>query len=341
MIRINLSPKIIEKIKKKHRFDFFENIKTKTKPFENIKSHLTELRNDGYINFTNLFISPIRGDISNKEIKILICIDSKKTFENFVQKAEKAIALDSDKTKKSIDKIKQEILGSADKGFLKFYNNFSQRDWAIEFLELLNCNVCPYCNRIYTFTVNNNHKCKPEFDHYFPKKEYPYLSVSIFNLIPSCSYCNKGKSNNCVDSGFKHRLIYPFEESFQDENLQIKFSIESDTINYLYGDFSDVKIKIKSKSDKNLDLIKNYNSYFKVDSLYSLHTDYVEEILNNAIIYGNTMTRELLDQYSDMFSTKEDIFRMIFGNYVEPKDFLKRPLSKLTHDLLEELGVYK
>jgi len=136
-------------------------------------------------------------------------------------------------------------------------------------------------------------------------------------------------------------LIYPYEESFEDENLQIKFSIESDTISYLYGDFSDVKIKIKSKFDKNEDLIEDYNSEFKISSLYSQHKDYVEEILNNAIIYGDTMTRELLEQYSDMFSTQEEIFRMVFGNYVDPKDFSKRPLSKLTHDLLEELGIYK
>lgn len=339
MIKINLSPKIVEKIKQKHRLDFFENTKTKT--FEDIKMHLSELRNNGYINFTNLFINPILGDVYEEKVATLLCMDNKKMFETFVQATEIAIDLDSQSTGKTIDKIKKEILGDTKKGFLKFYTNFSNRTWAFEFLELLKCNVCPYCNRIYTFTVNNKHKCKPEFDHFFPKKEYPYLSISIFNLIPSCSFCNKGKSNNCLDADFKHKLIYPYEESFEDEDLQIKFSFESDTINYLYGDFSDVQIKIQSKFEQTEKLIEDYNLNFKINSLYSLHTDYVEEILNKAIIYGDSMIRELLEQYSYMFSTQVEILRMVFGNYVEPKDFSKRPLSKLTHDLLEELGIYK
>ncbi len=337
MIKINLSYNTDEKIKQGHKRDLFE----KTNSIEDIKMHLTNLRNDGYKNFTNLFINTSWDVIDEKKIEKLLLLDSKKKFKEFIKDAEKAINLDTLFTERNREKIKQDILGDNKNGFLKFYKNFSTRKWAFEFLQLLNCNVCPYCNRIYTFTVNSKNKCKPEFDHFFPKDEFPYLSISIFNLIPSCSFCNKGKSNASVDNEFNHKLIYPYEEGFEDENLQIKFSFESDNINYLYGDFSDFKIKIKSKFIENENLMEEYNKNFKIDSLYSLHTDYVEEMLNKAIIYGGSMTKELLEQYSEMFSTQEEILKLVFGNYVEPKDFLKRPLSKLTHDLLEELGIYK
>jgi len=80
MIKINLSSKIVEIIKQKHRLDFFKNTRT----FEDIKMHLIELRNAGYENFTNLFINQICGDVSREKIATLLCIDSKKMFENFV-----------------------------------------------------------------------------------------------------------------------------------------------------------------------------------------------------------------------------------------------------------------
>lgn len=278
MVKISLSQHLIDIIKEKHISDF-EN----TSSFSEIMKHLNELKNHGYENFSNLYTNAFTGEISKEKVSELLCINKKSTLENYVQKAEKAIILDSEMTGTSIEIIKKEILGDTKFGFFKFYKNFSSRKWASEFLKLLNCNVCPYCNRIYTFTVNEDTRCKPEFDHFFPKSIYPYLSVSIFNLIPSCSYCNKGKSNTCVGDDFKHRFIYPYEECFEDENLQIKFSLESDTLNYLYGDFSDVKINIKSKRNKNDLLLKDYNTCFKIKNLYSQHIDYVEEIIKKVI----------------------------------------------------------
>lgn len=40
-----------------------------------------------------------------------------------------------------------------------------------------------------------------------------------------------------------------------------------------------------------------------------------------------------------MFEDKDDIFRYLFGNYYQQGDLLKRPLSKLTRDLLMELDL--
>lgn len=41
--------------------------------------------------------------------------------------------------------------------------------------------VCPYCDG------SND---SPELDHYYPKRHYPFLACSPWNLIPSCSVCN-------------------------------------------------------------------------------------------------------------------------------------------------------
>lgn len=59
----------------------------------------------------------------------------------------------------------------------------------------LHVGVCPFCNRIYTSTVYRG-TVRASFDHFFPKSVYPYLAISLFNLIPICDVCNKNKSDS-------------------------------------------------------------------------------------------------------------------------------------------------
>lgn len=74
--------------------------------------------------------------------------------------------------------------------------------------EQLDVRICPFCNRIYTTTLSDG-GIRPAFDHFYPKSVYPYLAVSLFNLIPICDICNKSKSNKIVP------LIYPYDEAFE------------------------------------------------------------------------------------------------------------------------------
>lgn len=62
-------------------------------------------------------------------------------------------------------------------------------------LQQLHVDVCPFCNRIYTSTVFRG-SVRASFDHFYPQSVYPYLAVSLFNLIPICDVCNKNKSDN-------------------------------------------------------------------------------------------------------------------------------------------------
>src|ERR1700694_241223 len=57
----------------------------------------------------------------------------------------------------------------------------------------LNVKTCPYCNRNYTVTVadGKSRVTRPDFDHFFPHKQFPLLALSFYNLIPSCLVCNR------------------------------------------------------------------------------------------------------------------------------------------------------
>ena len=88
----------------------------------------------------------------------------------------------------------------------------------------LKAETCPFCNRMYTKTLmmsKNNARIRPELDHFYPKSKYPYLAVSLFNLIPICSYCNKQKSDYAEmytrSRKYRYSIIYPYDEAFNDE----------------------------------------------------------------------------------------------------------------------------
>ncbi len=60
-----------------------------------------------------------------------------------------------------------------------------------------NHNTCVYCNRQYSFNIernggknDNDRIARPALDHWFPKSLFPLMSLSYYNLIPSCTICN-------------------------------------------------------------------------------------------------------------------------------------------------------
>lgn len=185
----------------------------------------------------------------------------------------------------------------------------------------LNVKTCPYCNRQYTFTINADKSIRPQFDHYYPFSEYPYLRLSFFNLIPCCSICNHTKRNKELD-------IHPYEKSFGDD---CKFEIV-DVVNSLLSSGSfDSKIGLTfSSSNKNI-------SELGLKELYDQHSDYVSEIVYKAKAYNEGYYNSIKETFSGFELTPAEMNLLIFGNYIEVAKHENRPLSKLTKDILDQL----
>lgn len=47
----------------------------------------------------------------------------------------------------------------------------------------------------------------------------------------------------------------------------------------------------------------------------------------------------MYNNYTNLFQNREEVVQMIMGNYLSASDLDKRPLSKLTKDICEELGL--
>lgn len=324
MIKINIDDKK-EIIKEKHKNDF-------GKDYHKITSELKKL--NMYKNFYSYFIDKNSGGTSfdNKVIEHLLCVDSKSELLKIINNIESLINKDANNEPNEVNKIKKEIK----KVFEGLFKNFSNRKWAYDFLQIIDCKVCPYCNRMYTYTVSKSKKnggTRPELDHYYSKDKYPYLAISIFNLIPSCSICNKGKS----DTGSDY-ICYPYEESFDDREDKISFTTDFVKIEAIFSNSEKMVVKLndENKRDKK-EWIDKYNSCFKIDKLYEQHDDYARELIQKAIIFDDNFIESIYNIAPQIFNySYKELRQAIFSNYLEPDEMSKRPLSKMTQDILAE-----
>ena len=225
-----------------------------------------------------------------------------------------------------------------------FYYGSYHKWRAYELAHKISINVCPYCNRNYTLVIGSdaNKGTRFEFDHFFDKARYPYLALSFYNLVPSCHVCNsnlKGsKKFNLEDN------IHPYIEGFSDN---VVFSLTPRNINFINGKSSAYRINFRKHplnqfNNKKVGAAFNNIKTFKLAQLYNIHKDYVNEIIQKSVIYNDDYIKDLFSKYSGtLFSSEDDVRRMVLGNYIQESDFSKRPLSKLTRDIAMELKIFK
>jgi|GEM_PF-6669512 len=206
--------------------------------------------------------------------------------------------------------------------------------------------VCPYCNRNFITHIVDDDGEKiigPNFDHFFHQAENPLLTISFFNLIPSCSLCN---------SNLKNQRKFEFENNlhpyFHEMGQHATFDFDLDTIDI--SDVSDITFKPKIKinvlagSDEHYRLLKSGRhvdsgsiDVFRLREVYASHYDIVKEIHTkfdeNSPHYVKSITASL----SALGATEAEFYRFHFGNYFHQHDFHKRPLAKLTKDIYDKM----
>lgn len=213
------------------------------------------------------------------------------------------------------------------------YSNFkSNRSYNIYHLaKNLNVNVCVYCNRNYTNTVKN--KIRPEFDHYFPKSIYPILQISFYNLIPSCNYCNSYIKRD-EDLNIEE-YVHPYIEGFDEHGI---FDFECHDYESMIGISNNLtlSLSIDNESEKSIRIRNSSNKFDLVNIYQNSHLDYLAEIIKFNYINDGDYIKSIFNSLSENY-TKEEIYRLVYRNYYERELFDKRPLSKITYDIINKL----
>ena len=197
---------------------------------------------------------------------------------------------------------------------------YKQRFPRKEFVEELQVTVCPYCNRNFVNSTYKRTMC--DLDHFYDKETYPILAVSFHNLVPVCHACNHAKASNAISYS-------PHNTKFNTDDL-LSFDFYIGGIDY-WVDNKQIGIEI----DCSRELESNVQE-LKLREVYQIHSDIVQECIKKAIMFNPDYMTDLFNTYNGLFESEEELYRIVFGNYMEESSYGKRPLSKLTKDILSK-----
>ncbi|MCL2443915.1 MAG: HNH endonuclease [Treponema sp.] len=176
-------------------------------------------------------------------------------------------------------------------------------------IESLELTVCPYCNRNF---INSS----PDLDHFFPISKHPLFSLSLYNLIPACTVCNRKKSNKAIS-------VSPYDITKKTDSI-IKFTLDPKNMTY----FSLI-IKILDKQ------MQSNADTFKLQNSYEIHSDIIKELYFKTLKYPKNYIKSLEKLAKFPISINMTPEEFYYGNYFKESDYYKRPLSKMTKDIID------
>lgn len=233
--------------------------------------------------------------------------------------------------------------------------------------ERLNVNTCPYCNRspintVFDNSANQKGLIRPTLDHFYPKAKYPFLALSFYNLIPSCYFCNsslkggekdedkdkdkdnEGKNKKVIINITPKTHLNPYIDGFGDD---AKFSFEFTEVQSQKSHPDNYNITLGSNKEKEVSKEKQRQIFgnnseegnvnlFKLEEIYQVHRDLVGELVVKADEF-KAKRENIKEFYSSLATNDSQLYQFHFGNYLDEKDHNKRPLAKLTKDIVTEI----
>ncbi|WP_156034634.1 hypothetical protein [Clostridium sp. KNHs205] len=190
-----------------------------------------------------------------------------------------------------------------------------------EFLSELEVTVCPYCNRNFVNSARKRTMC--DLDHFFDKDTYPILAVSFYNIVPVCHSCNHIKASQRI-SYSSHNQKYKTDDlvTFDYYIKGMDFLVDKKQLG--------IEIETAMELEDNVDILK-------LREVYQIHTDVVQECIKKAIIFEPEYLNFLYYTYEELFESEEELYRIVYGDYIMEEAYGKRPLAKLTSDIISDL----
>lgn len=199
----------------------------------------------------------------------------------------------------------------------------------------INHNTCVYCNRQYSFNIETdggsndfNRFARPALDHWFPESVYPLMSLSLYNLIPSCTVCNSSAKGDTIFRLNTH--IHPYCTTKNNPNWKFRYRVSSNGGWEVYLDeYADDKEKRTAEA-------------FVLKEAYQCHSqlelnDLLKVALENGGSYLLTLFTNVLQNINGV--SRAEAYRILFGTEMISDKYDNRPFSKFKKDILEQLGV--
>ncbi len=147
----------------------------------------------------------------------------------------------------------------------KFCSEFKSLDeYYKEFVSINTKGKCPFCGL--TDIKSRLLTKRDAFDHYFPKGSFPFNSVNLKNLAPSCNTCNSSYKLEKIptyDSKMRGRkAFYPFDKKSHKFDIKIKIN----SLDPITPHNNDLDIAIISKTCQQE--VNTWNDLFGINQRY-------------------------------------------------------------------------
>ena len=184
----------------------------------------------------------------------------------------------------------------------------------------MDLDICPYCNNEDIETISKKGaETRPDLDHFYPKAKFPFLAVTLSNLIPAGSRCNQKYKKAVSMFGYVNPYIRGINQNVLFEfyhtpgagrnivNLNIKTRHQNNELDKNMGLFRVEAVHNKSN-------VKNW--FIDLEERYQLiintQTDNIDDILNNDLLIRHRLDVDIHKSATKMLHQKLKIDALNF-----------------------------
>lgn len=251
---------------------------------------------------------------------------------------------------------KQELYNSIEKTKEKVscYYNWN----AIEFIKLLDLHTCPYCNRLpLSYFTKSKWTINTDLDHFFDREQHPYFQLSILNLIPSCSICNRNMKlrKKAVRTKLKE-VYYNYDNNMTDNKIYslinpldgncifstIAPNEEISIFNLVKTPTYEIRVNRNLIQNKNEKFLNNVD-VFRIEDVYKQHFYIIQDIIDKYDELNNTYFKESVTSLKNAFGSLnvEQAYIKLFSAEYNSSNYHNKINSKLIRDISNEFNITK
>ena len=203
----------------------------------------------------------------------------------------------------------------------------------------LGIRTCPYCNRGF-IGVTGGQLLGVQLDHFYNRRYFPFLAVSLHNLVPCCGVCNHVKRDDVAD------IISPYEDDANfDKAVHFTYEIPKASIKDPDGGKRRLSIEVNESDTIKKQRYQNNIDMFRLKETYEFQEIEAERFYEKMLAYPESRLREIEKHFkenSDYSVTVADLEEALFREYFsDPSDYTQKPMAKFYRDLYYNIKGWK
>lgn len=210
---------------------------------------------------------------------------------------------------------------------------------AWQYIRDLDVHSCVYCNADTVFAlqlaqgIEKPVKKRSALDHFYSHSEFPFVGITLSNLIPACTRCNSNvKGAKELEYG---KYVYPYEDSFHEgARFAIAYAPGKAVVNLEKDDVA-LTILPKCKGDIGVKALGSAKFFCLKDVYNQLHREDALAILQRELLSSDSYIKFLKQKYPGINDRLID--RVVNGMSLAPEDILNHNLTKMNIDLVAQL----